>query len=639
MASEPARTQGAVRLGDDFEFEPQFRTLRRRGSVLKLQRIPLEALAALIEHRGEIVSRDQLAERIWGKGVFLDADNSLNIAIRKLRQALGDDPEQPHFIQTVTGQGYRLIAPVVDIAPRPDVHQETDNQIASAKSESLAIESAPLPKPKSRRWLALAAAAIVMMTVGGWLSWNRTRHHPQPAKGRLMIAVLPFQNLTGDSAQDYLSDGLTEEMVTQLGNLDPPQLGVIARTSVMYYKNRQQPLPQVGRDLGVQYVLEGSVRREHDEARISVRLARTADGTTVWTDSFDRHVGDALALQSEIARRIGGELQMHELGRAPHKPAVPEAVETYLHGRFELNRRPGVRDEARSYFERTIALDPFYAPAYAGLADFYDFRAVQKDEGSEQAWRLAEQNATKALSLDAESAEAHTAMARIKLMHDWDWLAARAHALRALQLNPSSPEAHAVYALYLRVAGNVPEDLNHRRQALAVDPYREDLKEQLLFEHFFARDYPTLVDAARQVLATDPNNVDAHFSLCRNLGHLKLFDEAAAECGKELILRERPDWAAAYAREYQRHGNEAANLLVARKELDETLKVPLPDLWDLANAYLAAGMRDETLRTLLRGLPLHEPGLLQLPVDPDFDSIRDDPRYADLIRRMALPNE
>jgi TolB-like protein/DNA-binding winged helix-turn-helix (wHTH) protein len=527
-------------LGDDFEFEPQLRTLRRAGSVLKLQRIPLEALAVLIEQPGEIVSREQLAERIWGKGVFLDADNSLNIAIRKLRLALGDDPEHPQFIQTITGQGYRLIAPVIEAESNHDLDHDSSHQLLSPPPQSLALEPA-IRHPKSWRWQALAGAAILLLILGGWLFWTRMGNHPQAAQGKLMLAVLPFQNLTGDAGQDYFSDGLTEEMVTQLGNLDPQHLGVIARTSVMSYKNREEPLQQVGRDLGVQYVLEGSVRRDHDEARVSIRLVRAADGVTLWTESFDRHVGDVLALESEIAQQIGGHLQIHVLGRAPRKPAGPEVVEAYLRGRFELNRRPEARDAGRAYFERAIALDPSYAPAYAGLADFYFWGAMREDEGAEQRWRLAEQYATKALSLDAESEEAHTAIARIKLMHDWDWREAREHALRALQLNPSSPEAHVVYALYLRVAGNIPNDLSHRKQALAVDPYRDDLKEQFLYELVFARDYETSVNSERQVLAKDPNNLDAHFGLCLGLGRMKLFEESAAECGKELVLEGHAD--------------------------------------------------------------------------------------------------
>jgi TolB-like protein/DNA-binding winged helix-turn-helix (wHTH) protein/Tfp pilus assembly protein PilF len=635
VTSEPGKTEGAVRIGDDFQFEPRFRRLRRAGCVLKLQRVPLEALAALIEQRGQIVSRDQLAERIWGKGVSLDADNSLNVAIRKLRQALGDNPEEPHFIQTITGQGYRLIASVV----QDDLEINLEQQPVAAEAEPLVPEPA-IGEPKVRRWPVWAAGtALVLVIAAGWLYWARVHKSlPQPVTGRIMLAVLPFQNLTGDGGQDYFSDGLTEEMITQVGNLDPQQLGVIGRTSVMYYKNRQQPLLQLGHDLGVQYVLEGSVRRDHEEARVSVRLLRVADGATLWTDSFDRSIGDVLSLQSEIAQRIAGKLRIQVLGRAKRTPTGPEVVEAYLRGRFELNRLD-TREAALGYFERAIALDPSYAPAYAGLADLYCFHAVRDDKGSEQAWRLAEQNATRAMSLDGDSEEAHIAIARIKLMHDWDWRAAREHVLRALQLNPSSPEAHVVFAQYLRIAGNIPEDLNQRKQALALDPYREDLKAQLVFEHYFARDYQSLVASARHTLGSDPNNLDEHIGLCNSLGRLGFFAESIAECSKALLLEGQPDWVAAYAQEYRQRGYKAANLFVARKQLNAILARSHPDLWELANAYVAADMKEKTFQTLFQGLQTHEPGLLQIRVDPDFDSIRKDSRYLELVREIGFPNE
>ncbi len=635
MGAEPAKSEATVRLGEDFEFEVRFRRLRRDGCVLKLQRVPLEALAALIEQKGQIVSRDQLAEKIWGKGVSLDADNSLNVAIRKLRQALGDNSEEPRFIQTITGQGYRLIASVV----YDDQATNTEAQTAALPAEPLAVEPA-VRKPKAWRRLGFAAAAgLLLLLAAGGLYWAHVHKSFRSAvPGKSMMAVLPFENLTGDAGQDYFSDGLTEEMITQVGNLDPRELGVVGRTSVMYYKHRQQPLLQLGRDLGVQYVLEGSFRRHEEKARISVRLLRVADGATLWTDSFDRSIGDVLSLQSEIAQQIGSKLPVQVLGHAKLAPSNPAVVEAYLRGRFELNRFDS-RDAASGYFQRTIALDPSYAPAYAGLADFYTFRAVSNDEGSEGAWRLAEENAKKALSLDNDSEEAHIAIARIKLMHDWDWRAAREHALRALQLNPSSPEAHIVFALYLRIAGELPEDLEQRKQALAMDPYRQDLKDRLTDEEYFARQFQVLADAARVALAGDPNNLAAHTSLCFSLRNLNAFPESVTECSKALVLEGQPDRAAAYVHEFRQRGYRAARLLLARSQLQEMLAHPRPDLWDLANAYMAADMKDKTFETLFEGLQTHEPGLLQIRVDPDFDSIRQDPRYVELVRRIGFPDE
>ena len=635
MIVEPGKTDEVVRLGTDFAFEPRIPRLSRGGSVLRLQRVPLQALAVLIEQKGQIVSREHLAEKIWGKGVSLDADNSLNVAIRKLRQALGDNPEAPQYIQTITGQGYRLIASAVQEDAPFALHQPP---VATAAAPPVAPVS--LAKPSQRLW-ALYAAVLALAILGGafWLEWSRVhKNHPPSATAQSMVAVLPFENLTGDQDQDYFSDGLTEEMITQIGNLDPQRLGVIGRTSVMYYKTHPQTLVQIGQDLGVQYAVEGSVRRNQDQARISVRLLRVRDGAIVWTNSFDRSIGDALALQSEIAQTIVGALLKQVLGRSRSHPTRPEVVESYLHGRFELNRVDRQGAAAREYFERAIALDPSYAAAYAGLADFYFFRAVRKDEGSGQAWRLAEQNAARALSLDDQSVEAHVATARVRLMHDWDWQSARQHALRALQLNSSSAEAHAVYATYLRIAGDLPQDLIHRQRALAVDPYREDMKDELASERYFARDFEGVAAAARQNLATDPNNLGDHVTLCMSLEHLHQLAESFAECRKVLVLQGQSDWGNEYAQQYRQHGYKAANLLVAEKRLKTIQAEPHhPDLWELANAYVAAGKIDETFRTLFQCLAAHEPGLLQIRVDPDFDEIRTDPRYADLVRRTGFP--
>jgi tetratricopeptide (TPR) repeat protein len=262
---------------------------------------------------------------------------------------------------------------------------------------------------------------------------------------------------------------------------------------------------------------------------------------------------------------------------------------------------------------------------------------VVTDAGAEQNWQEAEQYATKALSLDPESAETHIAVAQIRLLHDWNWQAARKHALRTLQLNLSSPDAHAVYARYLTILGNIGEAINQRKQAITLDPLRADLKEQFTLELYFARHYEEIVTAAHQTLVTDPTNQSAHDNLCVNLGHMKRFEEAIAECSGVLAAEGHAEWVPPYIQEYRRHGYEAANSFVAKKQLREMLTHSSTDLWSLANAYAFAGMRDEALRTLFQGFEIHDPGLLQIRVDPDFDLIRNDPRYAELLRRIRFP--
>jgi TolB-like protein/Tfp pilus assembly protein PilF len=585
----------------------------------------MELLRLLVRRRGTLVARDEIVAAIWGDTVHVDVDAGINTAIRKIRQALEDNADTPRYLETVVGKGYRFVGPIEVVNPEVPMGSAT-----------------PTLRERNNLWVwmslfALAvAAAFVFITFAG--------RHNTPAvsngnPGRAIIGVARLQNLSPDSGQDYFAEGLTDEILTQLGQLNPERLGVVRYGSPETTQKTRSAAIDPGERSGMQYLLEGSVRREHEQARISIRLVRVADGTTLWTESFDRQVDEVLFLQSEIAQRIGRQLQIQVLSRISRKPVSTEVVEAYLRGRFELSRRDLSDTAARVYFERAIGLDPTYAPAYAGLADFYRSHAVGNDEGAEQAWQQAQKYATQALSLDAESAETHTAIAEIKLMHDWDWPAAHEHTLRALQLNPSSPEAHSVYARYLRTVGDVSEALNHRKQALALDPYRRDLEEQLRLEYFFARDYQSAVASARRTLANDPNNPFAHADLCFGLGRLKLLDESVAECSKNLALEGHDDWIAPYVQEYQKHGYEAASLFIAKKELDEILKQPRPDLWDLANAYVAARKKEETIHTLFRGLPVHEPGLLQVRADPDFDSIRSDPRYAELVRQIGFPTE
>src|SRR6266571_7895571 len=285
-----------LRFGDNFELDPGAYQLRRSGQALRLERIPMEILLLLTEHRGQLVTREQIVERVWGKDAALDVDNSINGAIRKIRQVLKDDPEQPRFIETVTGRGYRFAAPLRGSEPTK--------------------KPPPLPPPappRRRAWLVPAAALLLLGGAAtGAVLVNRSRL--VAPERRAMIAVLPFENLTGDARQEYFSDGLTEEMITQLGERDPEHLGVIARTSVMRYKNDRALMAQVARELGVQYVLEGSVRRDPNDIRITAQLIRASDQSQLWARQYDRKPADLLTLQGEIARAITSEIES-SLGR------------------------------------------------------------------------------------------------------------------------------------------------------------------------------------------------------------------------------------------------------------------------------------------------------------------------------------
>src|SRR6266851_7212628 len=312
MASGPVRVSDRVTFGEDFEVDVRVGELRRSGRPLKLERIPMELLLLFIEQKGQLVTRDQIIQRIWGKDVFMDTDNSINAAIRKIRQVLKDDPARPLFIQTITGRGYRFIAPVTG-ADVPSAAESDVSQQQTYAAETLAVEKSSnygILHMTPRQWLALLGIAILIAGLGAYFQWSRSQVRPQPLSGRSMLAVLPFENLTGDAGQDYFSDGMTEEMIAQLGRLDPQHLGVIARTSVMHYKHSQANLEQIGRELGVQYVLEGSIRRDSEKVRITAQLIQMRDQTHLWSRQYDHELSSLLVLQGEIAQEIADEIQL-----------------------------------------------------------------------------------------------------------------------------------------------------------------------------------------------------------------------------------------------------------------------------------------------------------------------------------------
>lgn len=307
MGPKTAAPPGIFLFGD-FELDVRAYELRSAGIPLKLKPIPLKLLLFLVERRGEMITRQEIVERIWGKDVFLDTDNSINGAISKLRQVLRDDAEQPRFVQTVTGQGYRFIAPVQTSGVSLELVKSEEE--TPAAGESGLGETTPSWERSGRGlWALVLAAAIILVATTAYLRWSRPQHQSRAVAGRTMLAVLPFENLTGDPGEDYFSDGLTEEMITQLGRINAERLGVIARTSVMHYKHTGEQLSQIGRELGVQYVLEGSVRRDAGKVRITAQLIQVKDQTHLWAQEYDRDPKDLLILQSEIARRIADEIQ------------------------------------------------------------------------------------------------------------------------------------------------------------------------------------------------------------------------------------------------------------------------------------------------------------------------------------------
>jgi len=410
---------------EDFELDSGAYQLRRASRVVRLERIPLDLLFLLVERRGQLVTRQEIVERIWGNDVFVDSDTSVNTAVRKVRQALRDDPEKPRLLHTVAGKGYRFVPP--SAAPAPVATQP-------AIAPPAEVEAA-LPKPR-RRWLWIGAAAVLI--AAALIALPFLLRQFKPASAKVMLVVLPFVNMSGDAREEYFADGMTEEMITQLGSLDPVRLGVIARTSAMQYKGARKDTAQIARELRVNYVLEGSIRRAGDRVRVTAQLIQTSDQTHIWAESFDRDLGDVLRLQSEVARVIAGRIRLTltqqveaRLAGTPHVNA--EAYEACLQGLQAWNQRTAKSTElAIANFQHAINVQPDYALGYAELARVYALAPVFGVLRPVECMPKAREAAIRAVTLDDTLSEAHATLAFVKAHFEFDWPGAEHEYRRAL---------------------------------------------------------------------------------------------------------------------------------------------------------------------------------------------------------------
>lgn len=645
MAWEPVRTAEPIRFGEDFELDLRSYELRRSGRPLKLERIPLELLLLLIEQRGQLVARDQIIAKIWGKDVFLDADNSINAAIRKIRQVLKDDPERPRFVQTITGRGYRFIAPVADAEVSSAAKGAISPPAITPTPEDLPDKKiSPSRVLAARRWPVLLGICILLIAaLGAYFQWSRIRSRAPASGGRLVLAVLPFENLTGDAGQDYFSDGMTEEMISQLGRLNPEHLGVIARTSVMHYKNSQEQLEQIGRELGVQYVLEGSVRRDSGRVRITAQLIQMKDQTHLWSRQYDRDLSNLLALQGEIAQEIADEIQLtlgdHKRNDRVLQPSLSpqsyEAYESYLKGRYFLNKRtPESLQQAIEYFQQAAEQNPNYARAYAGLADSYALISGYNLTPRTESMPKARTAALRALEIDDRLAEAHNSLALIAELYDWDWQTAEKEFRRAIQLDPNYATAHHWYAEYLANQGRFDEAFAESERARQLDPLSLIIATDNGVILYFSRQYDRAIEKFRAVLDMEPNFTHAHMVDAAYV-QKGMYADALVDIEKWRRVDDGPwisGWLAyVYGRSGQRlraqHELEKLEQLNRRRPLD-----PAPILL----AHIGMGNKDETFAWLEKAYLTHSTVLTTLKVDPMYDPLRGDPRFQELMRRVGL---
>jgi TolB-like protein/DNA-binding winged helix-turn-helix (wHTH) protein/Tfp pilus assembly protein PilF len=633
-----------VQFGDGLELDRNCYELRRAGRALKLERIPLDILFFLVERRGQLVTREDIIERIWGKDVFLDTDSSINGAIRKIRHALKDDPENPAFVQTVTGKGYRFIALVTEAAvpnSEGDVKEfELPKAIAREAPATPATSQEPRRSSTSWPWVVAIAVLMVVVLAGSIYELRqRTRSQSAAAQGRVMLAVLPFANLSNDPEQEYFSDGLTEETITDLGELNPERLGVIARTSAAAYKHTNKTIAQIGRELGVDYILEGSVRRERGFARISAQLIRVKDQVHLWAHNYERETGGLLALQNELGRAIAQQVQVKLAppygGRSTNKYAPnPEAYELYLKGLFYLNQRTFAEiDKSTEYFHRSIDKDPGFALAYAGLADSYVANAIRSPQDF---YPKAKAAASRALELD-DLAEAHSALGAEKADFEYDWQGAEQEFKRAIELNPNYAEAHFRYAwTYLTPVGKSEEAIAEMKKALELDPFSRIYNTVFGLTYFYARRYDEARAQFTKAIELNPDFFVTYYHLAWLDSQVGQYPTAISELTKGRLLsgddravKEAASQDVTLRKAFAAQGATGfwQQLLNSGPEVGE---------FDNPQLYARLGDKQKALECLDRNYEERRPLGTLLNVDPAFDSLRSDQRFGDLVRRIGL---
>ncbi|HEY6946563.1 MAG TPA: tetratricopeptide repeat protein [Candidatus Acidoferrum sp.] len=619
-----------------FEMDLELGELRKSGLRIKLVGQPFEVLRMLVERPRQLVTREQLQKHLWPQNTLVDYELALKKAVSRIREVLGDDAESPRFIETIPRRGYRFIGTIQNGAPEASPQERA---IVAAPEETTLRDS----DRKGFLWApALGLAVAAALALGGYFSWRQLWPRTLPPEGKITLAVLPFQNLTGDPSQEYFSDGFTEEMITVLGGLQPDRLAVIARTSAMKYKHSDESVDQIGRELGVQYVLEGSVRREAGRARISAQLIQVKDQTHLWADSYQRDMRDILGIQNEVAQAIAGHIRLRltppEQARlAAGRPVMPEAHDAYLLGRFHwYNRTRAGLTTSLNYFQKAVSLDPSYPLGYVGIADSYIALAVFEHVPPTEAFPRAKEAVLKALALDDTLADAHATLAQI-YQSERNWEGTERECKRALALNPNFAGGHFRYSLFLTRALRHDEALAEAKRAAELDPLSPSMKITVGQALLYARHYDQAEQELLKALELDSNNFSALLDLSGTYNAMGRFEESLAQLQKAARLS--PDDLAvqgALGYVYARMGRKSDAEKMRKKLIVESQRRYVSGCF-AAILCIGLGRKDEAIRWLERAYEQKDYQLSWINVAPEYDPIRADPRFAALIRRADPP--
>ncbi len=636
MAPQPVKAPEPIRFGEDFELDLAARRLRRGNRVLKVERIPLEIMVLLIERWGKTVPRDEIVARVWGRSAFLDTDNSIRGAIRKIRQALKDDPEEPHFIQTITGEGYRFIAPLVGAQEEKSAAAPSDAEVGGVEAPTHVEREHWAGIPRTRGGLALAAAAGLVLLAITYTFFGQRRTVAATPKIK-SIAVLPMKNLSGDATQEYLADGMTEEIIGRLAAIH--NLRVISRTSAMQFKDSRLSVPEIAKALHVDAVVEGSIIREGDHVRVHAQLIRAATDEHLWSEEYDRELEDVLTLQSNIAEAIAKKVEV-SLTRQEHallvaaRPVAPEVYESYVKAKSDPENTKVHIEQRIADFQDTIRKDPTFAPAYVGLAATYiSYQDISVGASPLEIRPKATAAARKAIELDPGLAGAHAILAEM-YQKQWKWAASEAEYKRALELNPNDASAHRGYAYWLACQGRTEEALAWVERGRELDPLGST--DTVGFLLLMGRRYDDAIREYRSVLAVHPDDTTVHWGLGLALISKNQTDEAIAELEKTVAMMNRgPGSLAMLATAYARAGNRAEALRLIEELKQRRQKGYIP-AGAFISPYLALGDYDAAFYWCEEAYKEQSAILQWIKVAPFFDPVRGDPRFTDLVRRVGL---
>jgi TolB-like protein/DNA-binding winged helix-turn-helix (wHTH) protein/cytochrome c-type biogenesis protein CcmH/NrfG len=597
-----------------------------------------QVLRMLLEREGKIVTREEIQSRLWANDTVVDFDRSINATIKALRRALGDSADSPRYIETLGRRGYRLMPATEYRESAPGTILEKDGEHHEQSAAVISENTARVERQMRSPWwkTAVVLASVVILGGAGYTSWRHFRTINPPKSEKIMLAVLPFENLTGDPNKEYLADGLTEETISQLGRLNPQHLGVIARTSVMGYKHKDERLDQIGRELSVQYVLENSLRESGDHLRLTAQLIQVKDQTHLWSQDYDYRAKDVLDVEDDVAKAVAREIQLRltpqqqaELSR-PH-PVDPEAFDAYLQGHYFFERNTDKDTEmAAKYYERAAQLDPSYALAWVGLSRVSNRLANVGLIPAEEGHRRAREAVERALALNPNLAEAYAQMGRIKQQVDFDWAGADASFQRAVALDPGNPEVVRTAASSAAIFGRFDEALQLRR-AVDLDPLNANSWESLAETEFWMGQLDKAAADSKKGLALSPDAFPGPIELSQIYVMQGRPQDALLEIE---LVRYDPFRAFLYAIAYHALGR--------KKESDAELSKLITQYhanmaYQIASVYAFRNQSDEAFEWLERAYAQRDSGLIGTKVEPALQNLHSDPRFTAFLKKLNLP--